>query len=58
MQQQMHLVQSANLMAWVQEMFGWMDGWMDGMAWRVEMDTLCHGYTTLTVSYPVFTVYS
>ena len=25
-------------MAWVQEMFGW----MDGMAWRVEMDTLCH----------------
>ena len=24
------------------------DGWMDGMAWRVEMDTLCHRYTTGT----------
>ena len=23
------------------------DVWMDGMAWRVEMDTLCHRYTTL-----------
>ena len=31
-------------MAWVQEMFGW----MDGMEWRVEMDTLCHRYTTNT----------
>ena len=30
-------------MAWVQEMFGWMDGW-DGMEGR--MDTLCHKYNT------------
>ena len=33
-------------MAWVQEMFGQMDGW-DGMEGR--MDTLCHRNTTVFI---------